>query len=299
MSFEAMTWAVGHRLPAQQKLVLMLLANRCNHDTGMCIPKIKSLADECGMSERSVQRALQDLEASGLIGIVRRTHEEVQLSNQYNLKLWVRGDLERKFAPPVSGSHPGCHTVTGGVSHSHPPVPHSHPRVSNWHTEPGIKPGTKPGTETNTPQPPETGGAGLTQASRFEDFWRLWPTHHRKTAKAQCAAKWQAKGCDAHADLILACLMASIASEAWRKQGGEYIPAPLVWLNQDRWQAPAPPAASEDDDTRPLTEAERWAMAAVPNLASRRPRKPAPPPATEFVEQLDARPEASSAPRVR
>jgi len=27
-------------------------------------------------------------------------------------------------------------------------------------------------------------------------------------------------------------------SEAWTKDGGQFIPAPLTWLNQARWEAP-------------------------------------------------------------
>lgn len=146
MSFEAMTWAIGHKLPSQQKLVLLLLANRCNSETGMCIPKVKNLADECGMSERTVQRACQELEVAGLLKIVHRSHEGVQLSNQYNLHLWVRGELEKQFAPPVSESHPRCQRVT-------PPVSESHPRVSESRTN---KPVNKPVKEPTTPGSPPT-----------------------------------------------------------------------------------------------------------------------------------------------
>lgn len=153
MSFEAMTWAIGHKLPSHQKLVLLLLANRCNHESGMCIPKVKNLAEECGMSERTVQRACQDLEAAGLLKIVRRTHEGVQLSNQYNLHLWVRGALEKPFPPPVSQSHPRCQPDT-------PPVSQSHPGVSESRTnKPVNKPVKEPTTPGSPPAAPQAPGA--------------------------------------------------------------------------------------------------------------------------------------------
>lgn len=56
-----MTWAVNQKLPSTQKLVLLMLANRINSDTGKCIPSIKRLADDCGLSESCVQRTLKNL----------------------------------------------------------------------------------------------------------------------------------------------------------------------------------------------------------------------------------------------
>ena len=48
MSFQAMTWATEQELKANEKIVLVMLANRCNHDTGRCDPAHKRLARECG-----------------------------------------------------------------------------------------------------------------------------------------------------------------------------------------------------------------------------------------------------------
>lgn len=67
MSFEAMAWAVKHELPCKQKIVLLLLANRINSDTGKCFPSIKGLARDCGMSETSVREALRALKEKGLV----------------------------------------------------------------------------------------------------------------------------------------------------------------------------------------------------------------------------------------
>lgn len=79
----------------------------------------------------------------------------------------------------------------------------------------------------NTPLPPEG----------FEEFWNEWPKNPRKAAKAQCAAKWVKQGCDQNPEPVLAALRAAKASDEWKKDGGQFIPAPLVWLNQRRWEA--------------------------------------------------------------
>jgi hypothetical protein len=82
----------------------------------------------------------------------------------------------------------------------------------------------------NTPPPPK-GGAG------FDAFWSAWPAHQRKVAREQCARKWDSKDCEPIAATIVAHVEAMKASVAWTKDGGEYIPAPLVYLNQRRWEA--------------------------------------------------------------
>jgi hypothetical protein len=103
MSFQAMTWAVEQKVPALQKLVLLMLANRLNHDTGKCIPKIKTLADECGMSETSVKTAMKGLAESGLITIVPRFQESVQLPNAYVLHTGVGRNAAQGGSPDAPG----------------------------------------------------------------------------------------------------------------------------------------------------------------------------------------------------
>lgn len=72
----------------------------------------------------------------------------------------------------------------------------------------------------------------------FQRFWDEWPAHPRKAARHQCWSKWKARGFDSMADQIVAHVKAMKASEAWTKDGGEYIPAPLTYLNQQRFEAP-------------------------------------------------------------
>ena len=134
MSFQAMTWAVEQKLPALQKLVLLMLANRTNHETGVCIPRIKTLAEECGMSVRSCQAAIKSLVDLGMLRIQARFNDGTQLSNQYQLMLTRVQDVH----PPMHELHPtvqevreaGAGGAGGGVHHVH--------------TEPGS---TKPGKE--------------------------------------------------------------------------------------------------------------------------------------------------------
>ena len=87
MSFEAMSWAVQQKLPALQKIVLLMLADRTNKDTSRCDPSITRLAEDCGMSERSTRNAIRALENIGLIETIHRSREGVNLPNHYRLKI--------------------------------------------------------------------------------------------------------------------------------------------------------------------------------------------------------------------
>lgn len=76
-------------------------------------------------------------------------------------------------------------------------------------------------------------------AAGFALFWDLWPQHPRKTAKRQCFDKWANLGCEAIQRQVLDGLLRATHSAQWAKDGGSFIPAPLTWLNQKRWDAPA------------------------------------------------------------
>ena len=87
----------------------------------------------------------------------------------------------------------------------------------------------------NTPQPPADRGEGeLPQG--FVAFWNAWPTTDRKQARGKCAQAWKKAGAERHAAEVVAHVEAMKASEAWRKDGGQFIPQPLTYLNQRRWE---------------------------------------------------------------
>lgn len=94
---------------------------------------------------------------------------------------------------------------------------------------------------THTPQPPK--GEELNNTEQvpmgFEKFWTVWPQHRRKTARSQCLRKWTRGGCEVIAEQVIAALQRCKASGDWLKNQGEFIPAPLTWINQRRWEAPA------------------------------------------------------------
>lgn len=92
-------------------------------------------------------------------------------------------------------------------------------------------------TDTTTTLPPQGG--------EFARFWTAWPSSTRKESKGKCEELWKRLKCDAKAAEIIAHVEDLKASEGWRKQGGEFIPAPLVYLRNRRWEGAEPPKAAE------------------------------------------------------
>jgi len=69
----------------------------------------------------------------------------------------------------------------------------------------------------------------------FVRFWNAWPKHFRKQAKATCLAKWKKKKLEGRADHIVAVVEALKRTADWVDPDRKGPCAPLVWLNQDRY----------------------------------------------------------------
>lgn len=80
------------------------------------------------------------------------------------------------------------------------------------------------------PAKPESLPAG------FLRFWTTWPQSERKESKGKCLLVWKRTGCEGIADQIAAHVEMKKASLGWTKSGGEFIPAPLVYLNKQAWE---------------------------------------------------------------
>ena len=69
----------------------------------------------------------------------------------------------------------------------------------------------------------------------FEAFWAAWPKSIRKGGKSVCLARWKKGLYDGCADQIVKHVEWMKTTDQWRKDNGAFIPAPLVYLNQQRW----------------------------------------------------------------
>lgn len=67
----------------------------------------------------------------------------------------------------------------------------------------------------------------------FVQFWETWPKTDRKTAKAECAKRWKARGLEDMAATIIADVASRKQTRQWQEG---FEPAPLTYLNQRRWE---------------------------------------------------------------
>jgi hypothetical protein len=96
--------------------------------------------------------------------------------------------------------------------------------------------------------------------SGFDAFWKLYRCPpNRKRNKDGCRKKWLANGYEQMADQILACLQLAQRTPDWRKDNGQFIPAPEVWINGKSWEAfmeQAEAAQHAQEEAKAKAEAE-------------------------------------------
>lgn len=96
---------------------------------------------------------------------------------------------------------------------------------------------TKTKTETNTetnipPKPPK----GRTDAE-FAEFWNAYPTKVGKQPARKAFDKVKVP-----VKTLVDAIERQKCSSQWSKDGGQYIPNPATWLNQQRWEDVLPEA---------------------------------------------------------
>jgi DNA-binding transcriptional ArsR family regulator len=134
MSIFALAWAKKQKAgSATRKFVLMAIADYAD-EHGKAYPSVARLAEDTELSDRSVQRALKDLEEAGLLRIEHPDGSNPYHANSYFLAL-SRAPVEAD-APGATASPPGDSLTPPGVTVSPTPVSHRHP---NYHIEPPYK----------------------------------------------------------------------------------------------------------------------------------------------------------------
>ena len=100
--------------------------------------------------------------------------------------------------------------------------------------------------------------------SGFDRFWAAWPKSPRKGGKSECQKKWVKHYCETQTDQIVKHVEWLKTTEQWLKSNGAFIPAPLVYLNQQRWDGAEIPEVIVKPDIDPaLAKIEQdWKKAA-------------------------------------
>jgi hypothetical protein len=97
--------------------------------------------------------------------------------------------------------------------------------------------------------------------SHFTHFWQCVPRMGReRSSRKQAASEWTRMKCDGIAETVMAGLKAWKASEAWTKDGGQFVPGIHRWLKNRQWENIPEPAAANADENGfvrvPLSESQ-------------------------------------------
>ncbi len=68
--------------------------------------------------------------------------------------------------------------------------------------------------------------------SDFDQFWLAYPKHQAKSAAMKA---WIKSTSRPTLDCILRAIELQKDSDQWKKEGGQFIPMPATWINQERW----------------------------------------------------------------
>jgi hypothetical protein len=101
--------------------------------------------------------------------------------------------------------------------------------------------------------------------SGFDRFWAAWPKHPRKGGKVACLAKWGKTYCETQADQIVTHVEWMKTTEQWKKNDGAFIPAPLVYLNQQRWDGAEIPEIKRTESVLEAIEESRRSSVPMPD----------------------------------
>lgn len=114
----------------------------------------------------------------------------------------------------------------------------------------GVTNGVTP-TVTNGEVPDRTGIGNKKEEEKRELFDQFWAAYPRKVGKDGAWKAWQKRRPDgALLDQMIAALAWQRRSQAWTKDGGQFIPHPATWLNQARWEDERPSSVSVSSDRR-------------------------------------------------
>ena len=204
MSVQAMTWAIECKCPTPaSKLVLMCLANYANKG-GEAYPGQQALADDSGLSKRTVVTALSALEEAGFISREHRQRKDgSRTSDIYQLHISKVQDLHDDAETKVQISP-----------------------IQSAKFAPQYKPN---GLSEPVSEPSDT--------CRFEEFWSVFPKRDGANPKKTARLKFERaikRGMDPQAIIDGARRLAASHREKGT-EGTQFVPMAATWLNQERW----------------------------------------------------------------
>lgn len=201
-------WMIRDKsVPRNAILVYASLSSRGG--LGAIYPSQATIAEESGVSERTVRTMIQHLET---LGVVHRQRRKVpgarRVTDAYTLHPNGRADLPAEVA--ASSDLPANQPARGASST-------------------GSQEQIVPLIDVNTQE------VAREEGHAFDEFWSVWP---KKNAKRDAERAWDRAIKKADPALIVAAARAF--AESPYRPDKQFVPYGATWLNGERWTDPAP-----------------------------------------------------------
>ncbi|MEO8101349.1 MAG: helix-turn-helix domain-containing protein [Betaproteobacteria bacterium] len=221
-------------LPGTTRHVLLTLSMHVNDAGEPCYPTVRLLAKETGRSRKTVMEQLEIGETEGWIAVGKHGFSGQKWATNEYVLAWPDDSkaVDKAVDNCKKGGYPALPPSEKGGHFDGEKVV-----TQGDHLQADLYIGF-PNSIPNTPLSPDGDESG------FVRWWNGYPKN-RRLAKADCARQWRRKGLEGIAHQVIAVLTADVASAQWNRDDGQFIPLPLKWLKESRYERDAIPPAGE------------------------------------------------------
>jgi len=189
---------------------------------GSVVPRLKHF------TSAKVEEYLLDMAENGLIVIYEVNGDRYLKFNNFAENQTLRTDREAKSSIPDPVDNvitpevpPDSSVVTPGVPTDNAVVTPPQDKIS------------KDKISKDQDKASDGDGKEIKYSDSFEEFWKVYP---KKIGKGAAYKSWKKiKPSDVLKEKIINAVKMQCNSIQWQKEGGQYIPNPSTWLNQERW----------------------------------------------------------------
>lgn len=229
MSIKVMT-EVWEHAPVEQGalLVLLALADNASEDTRQCWPGLGSLSRKSRLQERQVRNCIASLRDLGIISVRRNAGPAG--TNLYQIMRpseWPEAVDRQKL--------PGAPTGNGEVVDRQPIASGDRQPIAGDPSEDpsDLDPSESGFSLTLIPTEPER-----PKEDPFEAFWNAYPRCRRKADRSLARELFHRIVAGRHKripQISAEAIVGALRRYAETNPDSQYIPAPTVWLNKERW----------------------------------------------------------------
>jgi hypothetical protein len=252
MSLKASGWAMDQRLSTHQKMVLLVLADCHNGETGQCNPRRQTIIERGGMSRTAFARAMEILLETGLVSRERDRWNVFHYTLHFDVMVVAKpdgraGNIKNIDTPKAQScafdpKAQSC-AVAKAQSWADPKAQSCAFPLHEPEVEPEVEPEAQiiinQGSQVFEQSNPKIQNTTKNQVT-FDAFWAMWP---KRVDKKKAQAAWRKVG---NKQETLALIAANLEMQAnagnWNAEP-QFIPYPATYINGERWNDTVTPRA--------------------------------------------------------